>query len=717
MTVAAQTPINTYAYAGSSTFIYSFQVLRAADLVVTVDGATKTLNVDYTVAGVGVQGGGTVTYLGALTAGQIVALRRVTLRARDTDYQNNGDLLAATVNADFDRLWMAAQENDTLAVTRALLVPIGETAATLPPAAVRAGYLLGFDSAGNPLAVVPGPSGTATTLALDLANVTQPAKGSGQIGYFLGAVGSYPWDALSWMRRKVSVLDFVPAASRAAARAGTYDCAAAISAALLACLPATPTFSFSGTDYHLANAELEFEPGRYKVSSTVSIAGFSATKKAVGLSIRGPRLTPVYAGGSTALDPAAVTIVADPATFVTANQAVLDLQNCHYCVLSGLAVKGVYTLTKAVDVSNGVGWGMEGVSVYQHKYGIFNNLSSGAHYRNIGATNCSATAIYLKDSGDSDIESAFLNTNNQDYVADANKGQGIYIATSNNTNIRGGKIEYCSIGIYINNCQGLNIDGINFDCNAQCHILGSYDSVSGLTPNSLQLKSISISGNRSLAGGHAVGGTLPKAHIVVTCGSSPVNMIIVGNSFRKGSGLAFDENTGGAQPVGPGTYCIYVDHQGDATYTANFACDGNDFWNGSLINAIGTSAPNGANVNFVGRNVSNLPNSINAGTGSFLFEATNLIAPNAASPAAVGIMVRDIIANFAGTMTLTLPPATPAGRRLNIRTIQAQLVNSASANVVPRGSLTAGTAILAATAGAWAELVSDGTAWQTMAAG
>lgn len=77
---------------------------------------------------------------------------------------------------------------------------------------------------------------------------------------------------------------------------------------------------------------------------------------------------------------------------------------------------------------------------------------------------------------------------------------------------------------------------------------------------------------------------------------------------------------------------------------------------------------------------------------------------------------RDIIANRAGTVTLTLPAAADyKRRRLSVRTIQAQTVVSASSNVVPKAGGAAGTAILAATAGNWAELVSDGTNWQVMA--
>lgn len=73
------------------------------------------------------------------------------------------------------------------------------------------------------------------------------------------------------------------------------------------------------------------------------------------------------------------------------------------------------------------------------------------------------------------------------------------------------------------------------------------------------------------------------------------------------------------------------------------------------------------------------------------------------------------IANRAGTITLTLESASSVpGRELTIRTIQNQTVVSASANVIPLIGGAAGTAILAATAGKWALLKSDGTNWQIM---
>lgn len=69
--------------------------------------------------------------------------------------------------------------------------------------------------------------------------------------------------------------------------------------------------------------------------------------------------------------------------------------------------------------------------------------------------------------------------------------------------------------------------------------------------------------------------------------------------------------------------------------------------------------------------------------------------------------------NCIGTCTVTLPsPASRIGHLLTIRTVAAQTVVSASSNVVPLAGGGAGTAILAATAGKWAVLQSDGTNYQ-----
>ncbi len=75
-----------------------------------------------------------------------------------------------------------------------------------------------------------------------------------------------------------------------------------------------------------------------------------------------------------------------------------------------------------------------------------------------------------------------------------------------------------------------------------------------------------------------------------------------------------------------------------------------------------------------------------------------------------------LINNKSGsTCTVTLPTASAwSGRELTFKNMQAQTLVSASSNVVPIDSTSAGTAILLAVVGNWATMVSDGTNWIIM---
>lgn len=77
-----------------------------------------------------------------------------------------------------------------------------------------------------------------------------------------------------------------------------------------------------------------------------------------------------------------------------------------------------------------------------------------------------------------------------------------------------------------------------------------------------------------------------------------------------------------------------------------------------------------------------------------------------------------IINNKTGSaLTLTFPAASSwTGRYITVKNMQAQAVNSASSNIVPIDSTTAGTAILLGVVGNWATMVSDGTNWIIMQA-
>ena len=96
---------------------------------------------------------------------------------------------------------------------------------------------------------------------------------------------------------------------------------------------------------------------------------------------------------------------------------------------------------------------------------------------------------------------------------------------------------------------------------------------------------------------------------------------------------------------------------------------------------------------------------------------TGLVAPvTKTGNITLGANENEVICNGGASITVTLPSASSwVGRKVRIKTRAAYTVISASSNVKPLDTDTAGTAILAATAGKWAELVSDGSNWIIMA--
>lgn len=95
---------------------------------------------------------------------------------------------------------------------------------------------------------------------------------------------------------------------------------------------------------------------------------------------------------------------------------------------------------------------------------------------------------------------------------------------------------------------------------------------------------------------------------------------------------------------------------------------------------------------------------------------TGLVAPvTKTGNFTLGANENEVICNGSASITVTLPGASSwVGRKVRIKTSASYTVVSASSNVKPLDTDTAGTAILAATAGKWAELVSDGSNWIIM---
>lgn len=211
MSVPNQTPYIIYNANGMTTvFPFEFYIINANDIQIILNG--EVISSGYSVSGVGNIAGGDVIFLTPPANGTVVMLERVVPTYRLTDYQDNGDLLADTVNKDFDRLWMAIQRygihlglalkrplfggpfdaegyrisnladpvNDQDAATkkyvesvslaRTLRVP-ESTVQAVPSVSMRANKLLAFNAAGDPIAVLPA-SGSASDVLIELAKPT-----------------------------------------------------------------------------------------------------------------------------------------------------------------------------------------------------------------------------------------------------------------------------------------------------------------------------------------------------------------------------------------------------------------------------------------------------------------------------------------------------------------------------------------------------------------
>lgn len=109
-----------------------------------------------------------------------------------------------------------------------------------------------------------------------------------------------------------------------------------------------------------------------------------------------------------------------------------------------------------------------------------------------------------------------------------------------------------------------------------------------------------------------------------------------------------------------------------------------------------------------------------AGTPTWTTPVVNTVSAPVTKTANFTVAVGEawLINNKSGsTCTVTLPTASAwIGRQLIFKNMQPQTLVSASSNVVPLDSTSAGTAILLDVVGNWATMVSDGTNWVIMQA-
>lgn len=90
----------------TTTFPFSCRVIYETDLIVQVNGV-QVFN--FTITGLNNPEGGNIVFEKAPIKNNVVLITREIKLVRETEYPQNGDFLAPTVNKDFDRIWMALQ--------------------------------------------------------------------------------------------------------------------------------------------------------------------------------------------------------------------------------------------------------------------------------------------------------------------------------------------------------------------------------------------------------------------------------------------------------------------------------------------------------------------------------------------------------------------------------------------------------------------------------
>jgi len=129
---------------------FPYKFLESNDLVVVSSGRGVLVeDTDYTVIGAGLEGGGTVTMIGAVAA-EVVTIVRATDISQELDLTYNGAFFSQSVEDALDKLTSTLQDFKEIS-GRCLKLPQGEIdgyVSILSAATARASKLLGFDENG-----------------------------------------------------------------------------------------------------------------------------------------------------------------------------------------------------------------------------------------------------------------------------------------------------------------------------------------------------------------------------------------------------------------------------------------------------------------------------------------------------------------------------------------------------------------------------------------
>lgn len=212
--MTVQTNTNVASFNGNGVtqiFPIAFKFNNDTDLIVMLaDDATGvssllTLNSDYTVSGEGDEEGGLINVVVAPAVGKRLFVSRVVDILQMTDLRNQGKFFAEVHEDAFDLLTMIAQQHKSDIARSLRVAETDPEPARIPPAVLRAGKLLAFDSAGNPTTALP-VADSSTELRQELAS----AEGAAMSGYTLDPLAATISRTVAGVLREVSfsVTDF-----------------------------------------------------------------------------------------------------------------------------------------------------------------------------------------------------------------------------------------------------------------------------------------------------------------------------------------------------------------------------------------------------------------------------------------------------------------------------------------------------------------------------
>jgi hypothetical protein len=200
MTIDAQTPYSSTVANGITTeFPFPFACMAAADLEVTLDGVVVASG--FTITGVGVRSGGTVTFDSPPAANTVVELQLKISPERATDYQQFGDWSSDTLDDDFDRLWSAVnsmKQSIATAIKFPFTTPGDQTLAWA--ADDRSNKVVGTDLSGD-LHMLDAETGTSL---IDLGG----NSGANLIGFLQAVTGAVKVSVEDKLQEFISVKDF-----------------------------------------------------------------------------------------------------------------------------------------------------------------------------------------------------------------------------------------------------------------------------------------------------------------------------------------------------------------------------------------------------------------------------------------------------------------------------------------------------------------------------